>query len=116
MSSSEQLKNIVIDALEDIKAQDVTVMDVRDKTSITDYMIVASGTSTRHLKAIANNVEEDAKEKGFNALGQEGESGSEWILLDFGDLVLHIMSPQTRAFYDLERLWQGASPDSAAQN
>lgn len=116
MSSSEKLKDVVLEALDDIKAQDVNVIDVRGKTSITDYMVIASGTSTRHLKAIADNVAEEAKKRGYTPLGQEGESGSEWILLDFGDLVLHVMSPQTRVFYDLERLWQGAAPGSAAQS
>jgi ribosome-associated protein len=110
--SVETLKAIVIDALEDIKAQEILEIDVHDKTSIADYMIIASGTSSRHLQALVENVSVKAKEKGFEPLGKEGDSGSEWVLIDFGDIVVHVMTPATRAYYDLERLWEGPRPSS----
>lgn len=110
--SIETLKAILIDALEDIKAQEILEIDVHDKTSIADYMIIASGTSNRHLQAMVNNVSEKAKAQGFEPIGKEGDSGSEWVLIDFGDIVVHVMTPETRAYYDLERLWEGPRPSS----
>ncbi|WP_428239749.1 ribosome silencing factor [Gynuella sp.] len=107
MSSQKALKEVVLEALDDIKAQDVVALDVADKTSITDLMVIASGTSSRHLQAIVDNVSEDAKAHGYMTIGREGDPGSEWVLIDFGDLVLHVMLPATRAYYDLERLWEG---------
>lgn len=105
------LTDAVIEALEDIKAQDVQVIDVTDKTTLMDTLVVASGTSRRHLSAVVNSVAEDLKKKGFIARAQEGNgAGSDWVLLDFTDLVLHVMLPETRAYYDLERLWSGAGP------
>ena len=112
--STESLKAIVIDALEDIKAQDIIEMDIRDKSNFADYMVLASGTSNRHLQAIVNNVSEKAKAQGFEVLGREGESGSEWVLIDLGDIVVHVMTPETRAYYDLERLWQGSRPSDTS--
>jgi len=109
----EGLVDAVVNALEDIKAQDIQVIDVRDKTSLMDTLIVASGTSTRHVSAVVNSVYEDLKKQGFQVRAQEGGGGSDWVLLDFTDLVLHVMLPETRAYYDLERLWSGATPDAA---
>lgn len=110
----EGLIEAVIEALEDIKAQDVQVIDVADKTSLMDTLVVASGTSRRHLSAVVNSVAEDLKKQGFIARAQEGSgTGSDWVLLDFTDLVLHVMLPETRAYYDLERLWSGAGPQSS---
>lgn len=104
----------VIEALEDIKAQDIQVIDVADKTSLMDTLVVASGTSKRHLSAVVSSVAEDLKKQGFIARSQEGNgAGSDWVLLDFTDLVLHVMLPETRAYYDLERLWSGAGPASS---
>ena len=110
---SEDLVKLAIAALEDIKAQDITTIDVRDKTSITDFMVIASGTSSRHVKSLADNVLEKVKAQGVRPLGSEGLDGGEWALLDLGDVVVHVMQVPTRQFYDLERLWQGAEQSRA---
>ena len=102
---TKTLKDIVISALEDIKAMDITLIDVRELTGIMDTMIVASGNSNRQVKALANAVVMDAKAAGYSLLGIEGENTAEWILVDFGEIIIHIMLPATREFYDLERLW-----------
>ena len=110
---NEQLVQLAVDALEDLKAKDITVIDVRGKTSVTDFMVVASGTSSRHVKSLADNVLEKVKEQGVRPLGSEGLEGGEWALLDLGDVVVHVMQVATRQFYDLERLWQGAEQSRA---
>jgi len=104
-SKQVDLKALVLASLDEIKAVDVVCIDVRDKTEITDYMIVVSGTSNRHVKAIANNVIVDAKAAGFMPLGVEGLEEGEWVLLDLTDVVVHVMLPSARQFYDIERLW-----------
>ena len=101
----EDLQKLVIDALEDIKAQDIKIMDVRGVASFTDLMIVASGTSTRHVKAIADKVIEKASQAGNKPLGVEGDREAEWVLVDLNDIIIHVMLPQTRDFYNLEKLW-----------
>jgi ribosome-associated protein len=101
----ETMKQAVIDAIEDIKGFDITAMDVRKLTSMTSYMIVASATSSRQAKAIADNVREKLKEKGYHIRGTEGEKEGEWVLVDLDDIVVHIMVPTTRAYYNLEQLW-----------
>ena len=103
--TTEDLKAIVLAALEDAKANDVRQLDVRRLTDITDWMVVASGTSTRHVLALANHVRTQVKAQGLSPIGTEGESGSDWVLLDYGDVVVHLMLPDTRGFYDLEGLW-----------
>lgn len=103
--TTEQMKQLAITALEDLKAQDIQVLDVRGMTSITDVMIVASGTSDRHVKALADNVVEAVKKQGAEPVGVEGEGTREWVLVDLGDVIVHVMHPQTRAFYNLEKLW-----------
>ena len=100
-----ELQKICIDALEDLKALELKVLDVRDLTSVTDVMIIVSGTSNRHLKALADSVLEKTSKKGVKPLGVEGLREAEWALLDFGDIVIHIMLPQIRATYNLEKLW-----------
>ena len=99
------LLEVTLRALEDMKAVDIRVIDVRELTSITDIMVIASGTSTRHVKAVADNVALEAKKIGVKALGVEGEKGAEWILIDLGDVVVHVMMPEVRDFYALEKLW-----------
>ena len=99
------LRTQVLDALDDLKAKDVKEIDVRGKTSITDILVIASGTSTRHVKSIADEVVKFAKRAGVMPLGVEGEKEAEWVLVDLGDIVVHVMLPRIREFYGLERLW-----------
>jgi ribosome-associated protein len=101
------LRDVVLEALEDMKAVDVKMLDVRRLTDVTDMMVVASGTSDRHVKSIADRVLERCREAGFRPLGIEGEQDGEWVLLDLYDLVLHVMQPRVRDFYALEKLWEG---------
>jgi ribosome-associated protein len=104
----EELKNAVVAALEEIKARDIVVLDVRKLTSLFDYMIVASAESARQTKALARNVHDRIKGAGGNVMGIEGEQTGEWVLVDLGDIVVHIMQPAVRAYYNLEQLWGGA--------
>lgn len=108
----EQLKELVLTTLDDMKARDVTLMDVRGKTPVTDYMVVASGTSDRHVKAIAETLAYRAKESGEPPLGTEGVNEGEWALIDLNGVVVHVMLPKVRDFYALERLW--AAPAAVA--
>jgi ribosome-associated protein len=101
----ERLLGLVVDALSDLKAVDIKVLDVTGMTSITDRMVVAGGTSTRHVKSIADHVVLKAKQAGNPPLGVEGEQAGEWVLIDLGDVVVHVMLPPVRAFYALEKLW-----------
>ena len=102
-------------ALVDLKAVDPVVLDVRELSSVMDWLIVASGTSSRHVKSLADNVMMKARQEGVRPLGVEGERVGEWVLVDFGDVVVHVMQPAARSFYDLERLWsiQSAQPESS---
>jgi ribosome-associated protein len=109
----EKLRQLVVDTLDDMKARDVLVMDVRGKTAVTDYMVVASGTSDRHVKAIAETVAYRAKEAGDAPLGTEGVNEGEWALVDLNGVVVHVMLPKVRDFYSLERLW--SAPESVPQ-
>ena len=99
------LREQVLDAVAELKAKDVREIDVRGKTSITDLLVIASGTSTRHVKSIADEVVKFAKRAGVMPLGVEGEREAEWVLVDLGDIVVHVMLPRVREFYGLERLW-----------
>ena len=103
--NSEQLCELVIEALEVVKAKDIVKLDVRELTTVTDYMIVASGTSNRHVRALADAVAEKSREAGHRPAGIEGEDGSEWGLLDLHDALVHVMLPRVREFYNLEKLW-----------
>ena len=113
--NSKQLSDLVVDALEEVKAKDIVKLDVRQLTTVTDYMIVASGTSNRHVKALADAVAEKSRQAGHRPLGIEGENGSEWVLLDLQDALVHVMLPRVREFYNLEKLWSlGPASDMAA--
>jgi len=103
--NSQQLSELVMEALEEVKAKDIVKLDVRKLTTITDYMIVASGTSSRHIKALANAVAKKSREANHRPQGIEGEDGSEWVLLDLQDTLVHVMLPRVRKFYNLEKLW-----------
>ncbi|HSG59707.1 MAG TPA: ribosome silencing factor [Woeseiaceae bacterium] len=112
--NSEQLSTLVVDALDDIKAQDITLLDVRDMTTVTDFMVIASGRSNRHVQALVDNVAEKAKEAGHRPIGVEGEEGGEWVLLDLQDTLVHVMLPRVREFYNLEKLWSLVTPNDRA--
>lgn len=101
----EPMKKAVVEALEDIKASDIRVLDVSTLTSITSCMIIASATSTRHAKALAHNVQDKLRAQGAEIYGVEGEQEGEWVLVDLGDVVVHIMLQNTRDYYNLEQLW-----------
>lgn len=103
--SPEDILKQVHAALEEMKAKDSIEIDVRGKTSIADFLVVASGTSTRHVKSIADEVVQFAKKCGVMPLGVEGEREAEWVLVDLGDVIVHVMLPRVREFYALERLW-----------
>lgn len=104
--TTDQLLQIVLLALDDGKGRDVKVIDVRKKTGIADFMVIVSGTSERHVKSLADHVIEEAKKNEAQPLGVEGQGGGEWVLVDLGDVIVHVMKPQTREFYQLEKFWQ----------
>ncbi|MDA8362319.1 MAG: ribosome silencing factor [Gammaproteobacteria bacterium] len=111
-----KIEQVVYDVLADAKGQDIQVLDVRKVTDITDFMVIASGTSSRHVVSMAEKIQEKLRELGRRALGTEGEKMGDWVLVDFGDVVVHIMRPQTRDFYNLEKLWSdGERADVAGQ-
>lgn len=105
--NAEQIKALAHDALEELKGKNITTIDVRAMTDVTDYMLICTGTSNRHVKSLADNVALELKKQGNPARGIEGadQMTCEWALVDFGDVVVHVMLPDTREFYDLERLW-----------
>lgn len=113
---SLDLNQLIVDALEDVKGKDIVTMDVSELTDVMDTLVIASGTSNRHVKSLADNVVEEAKKQGLRPIGVEGLGTSDWVLVDFGDTVVHVMLPATRDFYDLEKLWslepQGRSGSS----
>ncbi len=101
----DELLALITNELDERKAENITTIDVIGKTSFTDYMVIATGTSDRHIKALCNYVSVALKEKGMVPRGIEGAQGSEWVLMDLGDVILHVMTAQTREFYQLEKLW-----------
>lgn len=113
---SEELKQLVVKAIEEVKGNDITCLNVSEQTSVTDHMIIACGTSNRHVKSLADNVVDQCKKNGLRPLGVEGEDKSEWVLVDLGDVVVHLMLPATRQFYDLERLWDTEALALTEQN
>ena len=104
---------VVHEALEDVKAKDILELDVSSISNVADAIVIASGTSTRHVKALADNVADEARKAGFRPIGVEGERDAEWILIDLGFVVVHVMLPTARKFYDLESLWRNA-PEATA--
>lgn len=109
-----KLCELVTRALDDGKAEDIKAIDVRKLTSIADFMVIASGRSSRQVKGLADRVLDAARERKLKPLGIEGEQASEWILLDLGDVIVHIMQPETRLFYQLEKLWEAPKRTRAA--
>ena len=104
--NTDQLQQLVVSSLEDFKATDIQVIDVAGKNPLTERMVIASGSSTRHVKSMAENLVAKAKAEGNLPLGVEGASEGEWVLVDLNDVIVHLMLPQTRAFYNLEKLWE----------
>ncbi len=102
---AEQLRDFVVDKADDMKARDVMVLDVKDKTDVAEYMVICSGSSKTHVRSIASYVATESKHQGVTAIGVEGDEDSEWVLVDLGDVVLHVMQESIRDFYELEKLW-----------
>ena len=107
--TTNQLEQLVVSSLEDFKATDTLVIDVSGKNPLTERMVIASGNSTRHVKSMAENLIVKAKAAGNAPLGVEGMSEGEWVLVDLNDVIVHLMLPQTRAFYNLEKLWEASA-------
>lgn len=108
------LRSIITDALADMKALEIKTLDVRGLTDIADFMIIASGTSDRHVRSVAQRVVEKAKEAGFRAHGVEGQQDGDWVLIDLSDVIVHVMLPRVREFYGLEKLWDMTAAKRAA--
>ena len=106
-----RLRDIVLHAVEDMKGREPVEIDIRDKASFADLLIIVSGTSTRHVRSIAEEVAKQSKSAGFAPIGVEGEREGEWVLVDLADIVVHLMLPRVREFYGLERLWQVGDVD-----
>jgi len=107
--TTDQLQQLVVSSLEDFKATDILVIDVSGKNPLTERMVIASGNSTRHVKSMAENLVVNAKLAGCLPLGVEGAGEGEWVLVDLNDVIVHLMLPQTRAFYNLEKLWEASA-------
>ncbi|MDR3429556.1 ribosome silencing factor [Silvimonas sp.] len=107
---TQQMREVAVAALEDIKGKEILVLDTTQLTDLFDCMIVATGESNRQVRALANNVSVELKAKGFEIVSTEGEDSGEWVLVDAGDLVVHVMLPPVRDYYDLEQLWGGQKP------
>lgn len=112
---TSELNKLIIDALEDLKGQKVVELDVSQLTDVMDHLIIANGTSNRHVKSLANNVIEELKAAGHRPLGVEGLDVGEWVLVDYGDTVVHVMLQATRDFYELEKLWSKVPSQRTSQ-
>ena len=112
---ADSLKSVVIKALEDMKALEIKVLDVRGLTDVADTMVIASGTSDRHVRSVAQNVVEKTKQAGFRPHGVEGQQDSDWVLIDLHDMIVHVMLPRVREFYGLEKLWDMTATKRAAR-
>ena len=110
-----QLRDLVLTALEDFKAIDIQQIDVAGQTPLADLFVIASGSSLRHIKSMADNLVQKAKAAGYPPLGVEGDRDAEWVLVDLNDIIVHLMLPQTRAFYNLEKLWEASSQRRSGQ-
>ena len=110
------ITDLVVDALDDLKAVDTKIVDVRGLSSVMDFLVIASGNSSRHIKSLADNMVVKAKAAGCPPIGVEGENAADWVLVDLGDVVVHVMQPAARSFYDLERLWSGEPEVSTQQD
>jgi ribosome-associated protein len=113
--AKSSLKSVVIDALADMKALEVKVLDVRGLTDIADFMVIASGTSDRHVRSVAQRVVERTKEAGFRPHGVEGQQDGDWVLIDLSEMIVHVMLPRVREFYGLEKLWDMTATKRAAR-
>ena len=111
----QKLQRAIVDALEDVKAQDLATLPVRHLTSLTDYMVIATGTSNRHVRSLANEVQEKVKSAGGEVIGVEGEQAGEWVLIDLGDVVVHVMQGPVREYYNIDELWGGDASRVARQ-
>jgi ribosome-associated protein len=107
------LAALVAETLDDLKGKDIVVLDVRGASDVTDTIVIASGTSDRHVKSLAVRVQQRAREAGFRSLGMEGEREGEWVLVDLDDVIVHVMLPRIREFYALEKLWDSSAAESA---
>ncbi|QIQ21649.1 ribosome silencing factor [Zophobihabitans entericus] len=101
----DNLQQFIIQKIEDIKGKDIVTLDVRGKSSITDYMIICTGTSNRHVSSIADNIIEEAKKAGLLVLGSEGQADADWIVVDLDNVIVHVMQEESRQLYELEKLW-----------
>ncbi|UUE11095.1 ribosome silencing factor [Dickeya zeae] len=101
----QALQDFVIDKLDDLKGQDIVALDVKGKSSITDYMVICTGTSSRHVSSIADHVVQESRAAGLMPLGVEGENDADWVVVDLGDVIVHVMQEESRHLYELEKLW-----------
>ena len=114
-TAAPALRTVVLDALDDMKALDVKFLDVRGLTDIADFMVIASGTSDRHVRSVAQRVVEKSKEAGFRPHGIEGQQDGDWVLIDLNEMIIHVMLPRVREFYGLEKLWDMTATKRAAR-
>ncbi len=104
--STDEITKLVLTTLDEGKGRDAKLIDIKEKSSFADYMVIATGTSERHVKSLASRVIDEVKKRGLKPLGSEGEAIGDWVLVDMGDVVIHVMTAQTRGFYQLEKLWE----------
>ena len=108
---AEHLHEITVQSLEDLKARDITTLNLAENNSYTDYIVIATGNSTRHVKSMAQELVTQAKKQGVPPIGVEGEADGDWVLVDLGSVVVHLMLEQTRAYYQIEKIWQAKPED-----